>query len=117
MTPLLLFQGAYVLYLQLNFPSLVGVLFYCVDDIKTLFGLDIPCLGTLTERYAVHHIVAFAVHQLQLNVFLVTPHHLTGTIVIHMLGTKYRFGVLGTIRRKFLQVRKELPVDITKVHQ
>lgn len=89
-----MFHGTDILYLQAHIATLVDVLLYCIYDVKGLLRLDIAGLRTLSEGYAVHHIVALAVHKLQLDVLLVSSHHLAGAIVIHALGAEHGLGIL-----------------------
>ena len=48
-------------------------------------------MRTLSEGDAVHYIIRFVVYQFQLDMLLITPHYFTGTVIIHMMRTEYRF--------------------------
>ena len=86
----------------------MGVLLNGIDDIEGAFGLDVACLRTLSECNAVHDVVRLVVHQFQLDVFLFTSYHLTCTVIIYIVCTEYRLGVVWSKRIELLQVVVEL---------
>lgn len=83
-----------VLYLELHLAMLASVLLHTIHNVKRLFRLDVTRLRTLSEGNAIHHIVRLAIHQLQLDVFLLATDHLAGAIVKHILCTEHRLGII-----------------------
>src|SRR5574344_41380 len=94
----------------------MGVLFNGVADIKRTFGFDIAYMRTLSECNAVHYVIRFIIHQLQLDVFLIAPYHFTSTIIINVMRTKYGFVISWSKRVELLQVTGELGVDVFEVY-
>ena len=85
----------------------MGVLFNGVADVEGTLGLDVANVGTLSECDAVHDIVRFVVYQFQLDVFLVAPYYFAGSVVVHVVGAEYRFGIVGTEGVELFQVATE----------
>ena len=64
-----------------------------VANVESPFGFDVSRLRTLSEGNAVHHIVAFIVHQFQFDVFLSASHHLACAVVVDFFRTEHRLRV------------------------
>ena len=47
---------------------------------------------------------------------LITPHYFTGTVIIDIMRTEYRFRIIRTIRIEFLQVIKEFRRNIPEIY-
>ncbi len=94
----------------------MGILFNGVADIKRTLGFDETYMRTLSEGDAVHYIIRFVVYQFQLDMLLITPHYFTGTVIIDIMRTEYRFRIIRTIRIEFLQVIKEFRRNIPEIY-
>ena len=89
-----------IFYLQLYVVVSKHVVFNGIGNVKAAFRLDIACRGTLPKGNAVYHIARFRVDKFELDVFLLAPHHLTGAIIVNIVGAKARFKVARTEGRE-----------------
>ena len=89
------FRRANIVDLQLHLAAFMRVFLDGVANVESPFGFDVSRLRTLSEGNAVHHIVAFIVHQFQFDVFLSASHHLACAVVVDFFVQNTGFGFDG----------------------